>query len=143
MIRSEWSRGVGFWLRMLGFWLHLFGLSVLCLAGLVLYTTLPPHVRLESHFGSLVDNYPTTRILRCAATIHSPHLLRFPCAATSGLSVRLCIFYRDSWGVPHVFAATDVEVAFGLAYAHAQDDFLNMQKAFLASRGRLASLEGT
>jgi len=97
---------------MLGFWLHLFGLSVLCLAGLVLYTTLPPHVRLESHFGSLVDNYPTTRIL------------------------------RDSWGVPHVFAATDAEVAFGLAYAHAQDDFLNMQKAFLASRGRLASLEG-
>ena len=25
---------------------------------------------------------------------------------------------RDSWGVPHIFAKTDPEVAYGLAYAH-------------------------
>ena len=29
---------------------------------------------------------------------------------------------RDSFGVPHVFAKTDPEVAYGLAWAHAEDD---------------------
>lgn len=49
---------------------------------------------------------------------------------------------RDSWGIPHIFAKTDAEVAFGLAYAHAQDDFATIQKALLASRGQLATIEG-
>ena len=30
---------------------------------------------------------------------------------------------RDSWGVPHIFGKTDADAAFGLAYAHAEDDF--------------------
>ena len=30
---------------------------------------------------------------------------------------------RDSWGVPHIFGRTDADVAYGLAYAHAKDDF--------------------
>ena len=30
---------------------------------------------------------------------------------------------RDSYGVPHIYAPTDVEVAYGLAWAHAEDDF--------------------
>ena len=29
---------------------------------------------------------------------------------------------RDRWGVPHVFGRRDADVAFGLAYAHAEDD---------------------
>ena len=29
---------------------------------------------------------------------------------------------RDNYGVPHIFAPTDPEVAFGLAWAHAEDD---------------------
>ncbi len=29
---------------------------------------------------------------------------------------------RDGWGVPHVFGRRDADVAFGLAYAHAEDD---------------------
>ena len=32
---------------------------------------------------------------------------------------------RDEWGVPHVHGKTDADAAFGLAYAHAQDDFEN------------------
>ena len=28
---------------------------------------------------------------------------------------------RDSFGVPHIFAPTDPEVAYGLAWAHAED----------------------
>jgi penicillin amidase/acyl-homoserine-lactone acylase len=49
---------------------------------------------------------------------------------------------RDSWGVPHVFGHTDADVAYGLAYAHAEDDFATIQGALLATRGRLASVYG-
>ena len=31
--------------------------------------------------------------------------------------------YRDSMGVPHVFGKNDADAVFGLAYAHAEDDF--------------------
>ena len=34
---------------------------------------------------------------------------------------------RDKWGVPHIFAKTDPEVAYGLAWANAEDDFKTMQ----------------
>ncbi len=49
---------------------------------------------------------------------------------------------RDTWGIPHVFGKTDADVAFGLAYAHAEDDFATIQDSLLAARGRLASVYG-
>jgi acyl-homoserine-lactone acylase len=49
---------------------------------------------------------------------------------------------RDSWGVPHVFGKTDADAAYGLAWAHAEDDFPTIQGALLAARGRLASVFG-
>jgi acyl-homoserine-lactone acylase len=42
---------------------------------------------------------------------------------------------RDSFGVPHIFAKTDAEVAYGLAWATAEDDFKTMQWALLAAKG--------
>ncbi len=50
--------------------------------------------------------------------------------------------YRDTWGVPHIFGKTDKDAAYGLAYAHAEDDFENIQGALLAARGKLASIYG-
>lgn len=47
---------------------------------------------------------------------------------------------RDRWGVPHVFGPTDADAAFGLAYAHAEDDFPMIQGILAASRGRLGLL---
>ena len=44
---------------------------------------------------------------------------------------------RDKFGVPHIFARTDREVAYGLAWAHSEDDFETIQKSFLASRAML------
>ncbi|HNB54802.1 MAG TPA: penicillin acylase family protein [Anaerolineales bacterium] len=41
---------------------------------------------------------------------------------------------RDEWGIPHVFGVTDADAAFGLAYAHAEDDFLLIQQITLAAR---------
>lgn len=49
---------------------------------------------------------------------------------------------RDTWGVPHVFGRTDADVAYGLAWAHAEDDFETIQGALLAARGRLATRLG-
>ncbi|RMD94378.1 MAG: acylase [Calditrichaeota bacterium] len=50
---------------------------------------------------------------------------------------------RDTWGVPHIFGKTDADVAYGLAYAHAEDDFDTIQKSLLAARGKLATIMGT
>jgi acyl-homoserine-lactone acylase len=49
---------------------------------------------------------------------------------------------RDSWGVPHIFGQTDADAAYGLAYAHAEDDFVTIQQTLLAARGQLASVYG-
>jgi penicillin amidase/acyl-homoserine-lactone acylase len=49
---------------------------------------------------------------------------------------------RDEWGVPHIFGQTDADVAYGLAYAHAEDDFLTIQQTMLAARGKLATVYG-
>ena len=49
---------------------------------------------------------------------------------------------RDGFGVPHITGPRDADAAFGLGYAHAEDDFATIQRAFLAARGRLATLDG-
>lgn len=47
---------------------------------------------------------------------------------------------RDRWGVPHVVGDSDADAAFGLAYAHAEDDFPTIQGALVAARGQLGRL---
>ena len=49
---------------------------------------------------------------------------------------------RDSFGVPHIFAKTDREVAYGLAWAQAEDDFNSMQQALLPTKGLMGSVMG-
>ena len=49
---------------------------------------------------------------------------------------------RDSFGVPHIFAPTDPEVAYGLAWAHAEDDFTTIQTLLLTGKGQLATYLG-
>lgn len=49
---------------------------------------------------------------------------------------------RDTFGVPHIFAPTDAEVAYGLAYAHSEDDFGDIQEQLLAGRGMLGQVLG-
>lgn len=47
---------------------------------------------------------------------------------------------RDEWGIPHVFGKSDADTAFGLAYAHAEDDFPLIQGGMIAARGQLSVL---
>ena len=49
---------------------------------------------------------------------------------------------RDNFGVPHVFGHTDADVAFGLGFAHSEDDFGTIQEVLLATRGTLAATNG-
>ncbi len=44
---------------------------------------------------------------------------------------------RDEWGVPHVYAQTDAGAAYGLAWAHAEDDFETMQLPLLSAKQML------
>ncbi len=46
---------------------------------------------------------------------------------------------RDEYGVPTVHGATDAEAAYGIGYAHAQDNFGTIQLVVLASRGKLGA----
>ena len=49
---------------------------------------------------------------------------------------------RDSYGVPHIYAPTDAEVAYGFAWAQAEDDFKTIQQAYLAGNGLLSKFIG-
>jgi acyl-homoserine-lactone acylase len=64
-------------------------------------------------------------------------------SAYAGLGAKYDVrILRDTFGVPHIFGITDADAAFGLAYAHAEDDFLTTQQTLLAARGLLASVYG-
>ncbi|MBE2247509.1 MAG: penicillin acylase family protein [Candidatus Competibacteraceae bacterium] len=54
----------------------------------------------------------------------------------------LIIIARDTFGIPSIIAKTDAEVAYGLAWAHAEDDFQHIQHNLLAARGRLGEVLG-
>ncbi len=49
---------------------------------------------------------------------------------------------RDQWGVPHILGKTDADTAFGLAFAHAEDDFDTIQSTIAVGRGHLARYKG-
>ncbi len=49
---------------------------------------------------------------------------------------------RDSFGVPHIFAKKDAEVAYGLAWANAEDDFKSIQEVILPVKGLMGSVLG-
>jgi len=50
--------------------------------------------------------------------------------------------HRDGLGVPHIYGKTNPDVAFGLAFAHSEDDFATIQEVAIATRGQLAAIKG-
>jgi acyl-homoserine-lactone acylase len=55
---------------------------------------------------------------------------------------RTVTIYRDRYGVPHVFGATDASTVFGFAYAQAEDNFWRVEENFVLALGRGAELYG-
>ncbi|OBX19272.1 penicillin amidase [Erythrobacter sp. QSSC1-22B] len=49
---------------------------------------------------------------------------------------------RDDFGVPHIYGETDADVAYGVAIAHAEDDFFTLQDVAAMSVGRYGAIAG-
>ncbi|OBV10052.1 Penicillin amidase family protein [Erythrobacter dokdonensis DSW-74] len=49
---------------------------------------------------------------------------------------------RDDFGVPHIYGKTDADAAFGVAVAHAEDDFFTLQDVVAMARGRYGAIAG-
>lgn len=49
---------------------------------------------------------------------------------------------RDEYGVPHIHGKRDVDVAFGIAMAHSEDDFSTLQDVVAMTRGRYGAIAG-
>jgi acyl-homoserine-lactone acylase len=50
---------------------------------------------------------------------------------------------RDAFGVPHINGKTDADAAYGLAYAHAEDDFSTIEEVVAMTRGRYGAIAGS
>jgi penicillin amidase/acyl-homoserine-lactone acylase len=62
-----------------------------------------------------------------------------PASTGSGYEARII---RDAFGVPHIYGKRNADVAFGLAYAHSEDDWKNIEEVIRSSRGTLAEIVG-
>ncbi|NKB88431.1 MAG: acylase [Acidobacteria bacterium] len=71
-----------------------------------------------------------------AAAPENPDMARLA-ARADGVTI-----VRDSWGIPHIYAATDADAVFGMIYAQAEDDFNRIEVNFMNAMGRLAEAEG-
>jgi acyl-homoserine-lactone acylase len=69
-------------------------------------------------------------------------LLLVSFTASSQIDQRNITIARDSFGVPHIFAPTDPETSYGLAWAHAEDDFTTLQLVILSGKAKLGTALG-
>lgn len=49
---------------------------------------------------------------------------------------------RSEYGVPHIYGERDADVAYGVAIAHAEDDFFTLQDVVAMARGRYGAIAG-
>lgn len=70
-----------------------------------------------------------------------------PLAASEGKAPPLRTYdveiVRDAYGVPHINGKTDADAAYGLAYAHSEDDFSTIEDVVAMTRGRYGALAGS
>ncbi len=66
-------------------------------------------------------------------------LLLFSSVCFAQINPQNITIARDKYGVPHIFAPTDAEVAYGLAWAHAEDDFETIQLLILSGKAKLGT----
>ncbi|MCA1566110.1 MAG: acylase [Acidobacteria bacterium] len=55
---------------------------------------------------------------------------------------RSVTIYRDTYGVPHVYGATDASCVFGYIYAQAEDNFWLIEDNYIRALGRIAEVDG-
>ncbi|SVB34006.1 uncharacterized protein METZ01_LOCUS186860, partial [marine metagenome] len=75
--------------------------------------------------------------LSCSGSVH--HISSYQYNGNKKFKATI---YRDNMGVPHIFGNTDADAVFGLAFAHAEDDFKTIQDLLMGARGILGSEYG-
>src|SRR6185503_3797906 len=65
-----------------------------------------------------------------------------PSAAKKAAAAYDARIIRDRFGVPHIYGKRNADVVFGLAYAHAEDDWKNIEEVVRSNRGTLAEIVG-
>jgi len=82
-------------------------------------------------------------LLAAGAWLWTPAGPKFePAAAREAAAAYQARIVRDAFGVPHIYGARDADAAFGLAYAHASDDWATFAEVLRFSRGALAVENG-
>lgn len=69
-------------------------------------------------------------------------LLLLPCVLLAQVNPLDVTIARDAYGVPHIFGKKDTDVAYGLAWAHAEDDFEVIQSTLLAGKAMMGRYQG-
>ena len=64
------------------------------------------------------------------------------CCSSAQVDPEKIDIVRGEYGTPHIFADTDKQTAYGLAWAHAEDDFITIQQTFLPVKGFAGSYLG-
>jgi len=96
------------------------------------------------------DNYYNFRLLCSVSNNTNDYTLMrfflsvflFTSLLNSQINTNNIDIVRDNYGVPHIFAKTDSELAYGLAWANAEDDFKTIQEAYLAGNAMLSKYIG-
>jgi len=65
-----------------------------------------------------------------------------PSVLTADDSSQTVTLYRDTWGVPHIYARTEAAGAYGLGYAQAEDRLADIHDAVRTGLGRMAEVHG-
>lgn len=73
--------------------------------------------------------------------VFSAHVFSQP-GTFAKIDPRQVTIVRDSFGIPHIFAKTDAEVAYGLAWANAEDAFRFGQDLVYAGKGFVGRSDG-
>lgn len=81
-------------------------------------------------------------IFACSSLSGLAQLRNFPFNPKVVIDPSKIDIVRDSYGIPHIFAKTDPEVAYGLMWAAAEDDFDTMQFLLMASKARMGVHNG-
>ncbi|MDG0974509.1 MAG: penicillin acylase family protein [Crocinitomicaceae bacterium] len=66
----------------------------------------------------------------------------FPISLFAQINPKSISIIRDQFGVPHIYAKTDKEASYGLAWAHSEDNFKTIQETFLPAVGKLGLYSG-
>lgn len=80
-------------------------------------------------------------ILLALGLLASTNIFAQPAPQTRDYASHVTIA-RDKWGVPHIFGDKDEDVAYGLAWANAEDDFKTMQETFLPVKEMMGRATG-